>query len=86
MRSNRPDEFIDAEQAPPPTGTDRLEPSEKEAYEALCREGRPLVSYSVITVLMLIIMEDLINERKLDFAQVSKNTTLVLKFIITQSN
>ena len=43
IRANEPDKFIDAEIAPPPTGTDRLEPTEKEAYEALCREARPLV-------------------------------------------
>ena len=42
-RTNEPDKFIDAEIAPPPIGTDRLEPTEKEAYEALCREARPLV-------------------------------------------
>ena len=44
LRDDTPEDFIDAEMAPPPTGTDRLEPSEKEEYEALCREGVPLVS------------------------------------------
>lgn len=44
IRASNPDKFIDAEMTPPPTGTDRLEPSEKEEYEALCREAKPLVS------------------------------------------
>jgi hypothetical protein len=44
IQTNEPDKFIDAEMTPPPAGTDRLEPSEKEAYEALCREAKPLVS------------------------------------------
>ena len=45
VQANDPDKFIDAEMTPPPSGTDRLQPSEKEAYEALCREAKPLVSY-----------------------------------------
>ena len=45
MRADNPDEFIDAQLTPPPSGTDRLEPDEKETYEALCREAKPLVSY-----------------------------------------
>ena len=45
VQASDPDKFVDAEITPPPSGTDRLQPSEKEAYEALCREAKPLVSY-----------------------------------------
>ena len=44
VRTNDPEKFIDTEMTPPPSGTDRLQPSEKEEYEALCREAKPLVS------------------------------------------
>ena len=50
IRSGDPEGFVDAELTPPPSGTDRLEPSEKEAYEALCREGVPLVSEMQIII------------------------------------
>ena len=45
VQASDPDKFVDAEITQPPSGTDRLQPSEKEAYEALCREAKPLVSY-----------------------------------------
>ena len=43
LRVNNPDQYDDKEFIEP-KGTERLEPSEKEEYEALCREGKPYVS------------------------------------------
>ncbi len=48
LKDEKPDNFID--QKIPLNEYDRLEMSEREVYEATCREGRPYVSVWVLCV------------------------------------
>lgn len=43
LRSNKADQFIDAEIVGTSEGSGRLDDTEREEYEAICREGLPLV-------------------------------------------
>ena len=50
VRRENPEQFIDEELESMTDGSGRLDYSERELYEATCREGKPLVRNSVPSV------------------------------------
>ena len=48
LRTNKADQFVDAEVVETSEGSGRLDDTERDVYEAMCREGRPLVRNCVL--------------------------------------